>query len=93
MSGFELLNKLRISKVTTPTLVLSGLSGVEDKVRALGGGADDYMTKPFHKDELLARINSIVRGPRATPKPSLKPAISSSTSTPEWRKWRDTACI
>jgi two-component system cell cycle response regulator CtrA len=42
-------------------LILSGFSGIEDKVRGLGIGADDYMTKPFRKDELLARIHAIVR--------------------------------
>jgi two-component system, cell cycle response regulator CtrA len=61
MSGFEVLRNFRVSKVKTPTLILSGLAGVEDKVKGLGGGADDYMTKPFHKDELVARIHSIVR--------------------------------
>src|SRR6202044_2573609 len=61
MSGFEVLRALRVSKVKTPTLILSGLSGIEDKVRGLGLGADDYMTKPFHKDELIARIHAIVR--------------------------------
>ena len=61
MSGFEVLRTLRASKVKTPTLILSGLAGIEDKIKGLGGGADDYMTKPFHKDELVARIRSIVR--------------------------------
>jgi two-component system cell cycle response regulator CtrA len=61
MSGFEVLRSLRVSKVKTPTLILSGLAALEDKVKGLGGGADDYMTKPFHKDELVARINAIVR--------------------------------
>jgi len=61
MSGFEVLRKLRISKVTTPILILSGLAGIEDKIKGLGFGADDYMTKPFHKDELVARIQAIVR--------------------------------
>jgi two-component system, cell cycle response regulator CtrA len=61
MSGFEVLHSLRISKVKTPILILSGLAGIEDKVRGLGFGADDYMTKPFHKDELVARIHAIVR--------------------------------
>src|ERR1700686_4158557 len=61
MSGFEVLRSLRISRVKTPILILTGLGGVEDKVRGLGFGADDYMTKPFHKDELVARINAIVR--------------------------------
>ena len=55
MSGFEVLHSLRVSRVKTPTLILSGLAGIEDKVKGLGGGADDYMTKPFHKDELVAR--------------------------------------
>jgi two-component system cell cycle response regulator CtrA len=61
MSGFEVLRSLRVSRVKTPTLILSGLAGVEDKVKGLGGGADDYMTKPFHKNELVARIHAIVR--------------------------------
>ena len=61
MSGFEVLRSLRASKVKTPTLILSGLAGIEDKIKGLGGGADGYMTKPFHKDELIARIHSIVR--------------------------------
>jgi two-component system cell cycle response regulator CtrA len=61
MSGFEVLRSLRISKVKTPTLILSGLAGVEDKVKGFVVGADDYMTKPFHRDELVARIHAIVR--------------------------------
>jgi len=61
MSGYEVLKSLRVSKVATPILILSGLAGIEDKVRGLGFGADDYMTKPFHKDELVARIHAIVR--------------------------------
>ena len=61
MSGFEVLRSLRDSKVKTPTLILSGLAGVEDKIKGLGFGADDYMTKPFHKDELVARIHAVVR--------------------------------
>ena len=61
MSGFEVLRSLRASKVKTPILVLSGLAGVEDKIKGFGFGADDYMTKPFHKDELVARIHAIVR--------------------------------
>jgi two-component system, cell cycle response regulator CtrA len=55
------LRLLRVSKVKTPILILSGLAGIEDKVKGLGFGADDYMTKPFHKDELVARIHAIVR--------------------------------
>jgi two-component system, cell cycle response regulator CtrA len=61
MSGFEVLRSLRVAKVKTPILILSGLAGTEDKVKGLGIGADDYLTKPFHKDELVARIHAIVR--------------------------------
>jgi two-component system cell cycle response regulator CtrA len=61
LSGFEVLRSLRVSKLKTPILILSGLAGIEDKVRGLGFGADDYMTKPFQKDELVARIHAIVR--------------------------------
>jgi two-component system cell cycle response regulator CtrA len=61
MSGFEVMRSLRVSKVKTPILILSALAGVEDKIRGLGFGADDYMTKPFHRDELVARIRAIVR--------------------------------
>ena len=61
MSGFDVLRKLRISKVRTPILILSGFAAIEDKIKGLGYGADDYMTKPFHKDELVARIHAIVR--------------------------------
>ena len=61
MSGFEVLKALRVAKVQTPVLILSGNAIVEAKVKALGFGADDYMTKPFHKDELVARIHAIVR--------------------------------
>ena len=61
MSGYEVLKSLRVAKIETPILILSGLAGIEDKVKGLGFGADDYMTKPFHKDELVARIQAIVR--------------------------------
>jgi two-component system, cell cycle response regulator CtrA len=61
MSGFEVLRGLRVSKVKTPILILTGLAGIEDKVRGLGFGADDYLTKPFHRNELIARIHAIVR--------------------------------
>src|SRR2546421_8325288 len=61
MSGYDVLKQLRVSKIKTPILILSGLAGIEDKVKGLGCGADDYMTKPFHKDELVARIHAVVR--------------------------------
>jgi two-component system, cell cycle response regulator CtrA len=61
MSGFEVLRSLRVSKVKTPILILSGVASIEHKVKALGYGADDYMTKPFHRAELIARVHAIVR--------------------------------
>jgi len=61
MSGFEVLRSLRTARVKTPTLILSGLTGIEDKIKGFGYGADGYLTKPFHKDELVARIHAIVR--------------------------------
>src|SRR3954447_7896303 len=64
MSGYDVLRSLRVSKIRTPILILSGVAGIEDKVKGLGFGADDYMTKPFHKDELVARIHAIVRRSR-----------------------------
>ncbi len=61
MSGYDVLRSLRSAKVHTPILILSGLAGIEDKVRGLGLGADDYLSKPFHKVELIARIHALVR--------------------------------
>ena len=61
MSGFEVLRSLRVCKVKTPILILSALAGIDVKVKGLTYGADDYVTKPFHKDELVARIHALVR--------------------------------
>jgi two-component system cell cycle response regulator CtrA len=61
MDGYEVLKSLRDSKVGTPVLILSGLTEMDDKLKALGYGADDYLTKPFDKRELVARIQAIVR--------------------------------
>jgi two-component system cell cycle response regulator CtrA len=61
ISGYDVLKRLRTAKLKTPVLILSGLAGIEDKVKGLTIGADDYMIKPFHKDELVARIHAIVR--------------------------------
>ena len=60
MNGFEVLRRLRDAKVRPPVLILSGLTESENKVKGLGSGADDYLTKPFNRDELLARIQAIV---------------------------------
>ncbi|PIZ33148.1 MAG: DNA-binding response regulator [Alphaproteobacteria bacterium CG_4_10_14_0_8_um_filter_37_21] len=64
IDGFDVLKRLRASQVQTPVLVLSGLNDTDDKVRGFGFGADDYLTKPFSKAELLARVHAIVRRSR-----------------------------
>ena len=61
MSGLEVLRTLRRGKVATPILILSGTTEIDSKVKALSLGADDYMTKPFHKDELIARLRAVIR--------------------------------
>ena len=61
ISGFEVLRSVRLARVETPILIISGVAGAPEKVRALRFGADDYMTKPFHKEELVARIHAILR--------------------------------
>ena len=61
MSGIDVLRTLRVGKINTPVMILSGTSEIDMKVKTFSGGADDYMTKPFHKDELVARIHAVVR--------------------------------
>jgi two-component system cell cycle response regulator CtrA len=61
MDGYEVLRRLRAGKVRTPVLILSGLDALNDKVKGLGFGADDFLTKPFDRRELIARIQAIVR--------------------------------
>jgi two-component system cell cycle response regulator CtrA len=61
IDGYEVLRRLRSARVTTPILILSGLSELDHKIKGLGVGADDYLTKPFDKRELIARIQAIVR--------------------------------
>jgi len=61
ISGYDVLRSLRSARVPTPVLILSGLASIEGKIKGLGLGADDYLAKPFHKDELIARIHALVR--------------------------------
>jgi two-component system cell cycle response regulator CtrA len=61
MTGHEVLRQLRLARVDTPILILSGDDGTESKLKGFGFGADDYMTKPFHREELVARIHAIIR--------------------------------
>lgn len=61
MNGHEVLRQLRIARIETPILILSGDDNTESKLKGFGFGADDYMTKPFHREELVARIHAIIR--------------------------------
>ncbi len=61
MDGYQVLKEIREAKVKTPVIILSGLDGIDKKVKGLTSGADDYLTKPFEKEELLARIRAIIR--------------------------------
>jgi two-component system, OmpR family, copper resistance phosphate regulon response regulator CusR len=61
MDGWEVCRSIRSDKITTPILMLTALDSVDDKIRGLDYGADDYLTKPFNFGELLARIRSLVR--------------------------------
>ncbi|MCK0148643.1 response regulator transcription factor [Marivita sp. S6314] len=61
MNGFDVLRQLRLARIETPILILSGNDASEDKIKGFGFGADDYLTKPFHREELVARIHAIIR--------------------------------
>ena len=61
IDGYEVLRRLRGARNNTPALILSGLSEPDSKIRVLSVGADDYMTKPFDKRELVARLQAIIR--------------------------------
>ncbi len=61
MSGHEVLRQLRLARIETPILILTGADDTENKIKSFGFGADDYLTKPFHREELVARIHAIIR--------------------------------
>jgi two-component system cell cycle response regulator CtrA len=61
MNGHEVLRQLRMARVDTPILILSGEGDTDNKLKGFGFGADDYLTKPFHREELVARIHAIIR--------------------------------
>ncbi|THD58102.1 response regulator transcription factor [Phenylobacterium sp.] len=64
MDGIEVLRAVRLKKIRTPIIILTATGDIETKVKTLGAGADDFITKPFHKAELAARINAVVRRSR-----------------------------
>ncbi len=61
MNGHEVLRQIRLARIDTPILILTGSDDTESKLKGFGFGADDYLTKPFHRDELVARIHAIIR--------------------------------
>jgi two-component system cell cycle response regulator CtrA len=72
IEGFEVVRRMRVARNDTPVLILSGLSRPQAKVKGLGLGADDFITKPFDKAELLARMQAIVRRSKGFSQPSLR---------------------
>ncbi|HEV3307768.1 MAG TPA: response regulator transcription factor [Candidatus Sulfotelmatobacter sp.] len=83
MNGFELAKKLRQERIATPVLMLTAKDSVPDVVRGLDSGADDYLTKPFSFNELLARLRAVQR--RATARPQNQLQVSDLILDPESR--------
>ena len=71
-NGFEILRKLRNEKIKTPIIMLTAKSELEDKLNGLEHGADDYVTKPFHMKELVARVNAQLRNNVKTQKDTVE---------------------
>ncbi len=61
MNGYEVLSKLRADKIFTPVLILTAKDGIDDKLRGFRSGADDYLVKPFNREELVVRIEALIR--------------------------------
>jgi two-component system cell cycle response regulator CtrA len=72
MEGFEVVRRMRAGRVETPVLILSGLNRPNAKVKGFGMGADDYITKPFDKAELIARIQAVIRRSKGYSQPVLR---------------------
>lgn len=74
MEGYDVVRRMRAARVETPVLILSGLGRPQAKVKGFGLGADDYITKPFDKDELWARLQAVIRRSKGYSQPLLKVA-------------------
>jgi len=72
VEGYEVVRRMRAARVDTPVLILSGLSRPQAKVKGFGAGADDFMTKPFDKAELLARMQAVLRRSKGYSQPTLR---------------------
>src|SRR6185312_9751434 len=72
MEGYEVVRRMRAARIETPVLIVSGMSRPQAKVKGLGMGADDFITKPFDKAELLARMQAVVRRSKGFSQPTLR---------------------
>ncbi|QNK89001.1 response regulator transcription factor [Sporosarcina sp. resist] len=61
MNGYEVLENLRKQNITTPVIMLTAKDGIDDKIKGFKMGADDYLVKPFHREELLVRLEAMIR--------------------------------
>ncbi len=61
MTGYDVLRQIRLARIDTPILILTGADDTDSKLKGFGSGADDYLTKPFNREELIARIHAIIR--------------------------------
>lgn len=61
MNGYEVLNKIRSEKIFTPVLILTAKDGINDKIKGFRTGADDYLVKPFNREELIVRLEALIR--------------------------------
>ncbi len=72
MEGYDVVRRMRAGRIDVPVLILSGLSRPQAKVKGLGVGADDFISKPFDKAELLARMQAVVRRSKGFSQPTLR---------------------
>ena len=72
MEGYEVVRRMRAARIEVPVLILSGLARPQAKVKGFGVGADDYITKPFDRGELVARMQAIVRRSKGFSQPTLR---------------------
>ena len=72
MEGYDVVRRMRSARMTIPVLILSGLASPQAKVKGLGLGADDFISKPFDRQELLARVQAIVRRSKGFSQPTLR---------------------
>ncbi len=72
IEGYEVVRRMRAARQETPVLILSGLAKPDARVKGLGAGADDYLTKPFDRAELQARVQAVIRRSKGYSQPTLQ---------------------